>query len=480
MTFSSHSSNHHYDVIIAGTGFASTFFLRELLQKRLPPRRILVLEKGIHTPHHSRVANREIGNWRNQSRCLNRTPKKPWNFSIGFGGGSNCWFGSTPRMLPTEFRTKTEFNAGIDWPISYDELHESYSEVEQIMQISGGATPYRMSRRYPLPPHRMSTSDQILRKANPLHFFPLPTARSSINSKRAKCCGNGTCFLCPIDSKFTIENGLSAIYEKSQVDIHFESALRYLNYENNQVSSVLVSTSSGATTKFSADLYALGTNAIFNPWLLLRSGIDTPQTGTGLCEQVGVKVGVHLSGMENQQGSSISTGWSIHDQISASRMNRSGFAFHTINRPMNLQLDPRSPLSYLELVVSIEDFRQPENRVIAVPNIAKPVIEYTGHSTFADRALKILKERITDILEPLPVKMIRIEETRPTESHIQCTTPMGTNLEDSVIDKQSIHHRLRNLILLGSGNFPTASPANPTLTISALSLLTAKQIGNWA
>jgi choline dehydrogenase-like flavoprotein len=36
-----------------------------------------------------------------------------------------------------------------------------------------------------------------------------------------------------------------------------------------------------------------------------------------------------------------------------------------------------------------------------------------------------------------------------------------------------VHHRWRNLFVLGGGSFPTISPANPTLTLSALSLRAA-------
>jgi choline dehydrogenase-like flavoprotein len=42
-----------------------------------------------------------------------------------------------------------------------------------------------------------------------------------------------------------------------------------------------------------------------------------------------------------------------------------------------------------------------------------------------------------------------------------------------VVDKHLLHHQYRNLFVLGSGSFTTYTPANPTLTLSALSLLAA-------
>jgi choline dehydrogenase-like flavoprotein len=47
---------------------------------------------------------------------------------------------------------------------------------------------------------------------------------------------------------------------------------------------------------------------------------------------------------------------------------------------------------------------------------------------------------------------------------------MSTLPEDGVVDSSLIHHKYRNLFVLGASTFPTISPANPTLTLSALSL----------
>ena len=42
-----------------------------------------------------------------------------------------------------------------------------------------------------------------------------------------------------------------------------------------------------------------------------------------------------------------------------------------------------------------------------------------------------------------------------------------------IVDRNLVHHEIRNLLVLGAGAFPTATPILPTLTISALSLWAA-------
>jgi len=55
---------------------------------------------------------------------------------------------------------------------------------------------------------------------------------------------------------------------------------------------------------------------------------------------------------------------------------------------------------------------------------------------------------------------------------------MGNDPESSVVDRHLVHHQVRNLMVLGGSAFPTCSPANPTLTLSALSLWAAQALFN--
>jgi choline dehydrogenase-like flavoprotein len=84
------------------------------------------------------------------------------------------------------------------------------------------------------------------------------------------------------------------------------------------------------------------------------------------------------------------------------------------------------------------------------------------------------------LLKDLPVEEYHIEELDQNRlggsAHIQGTTRMGLDASNSVVDQGLIHHRIRNLAVLGSGVFPTCPVANPTLILSALSIKSAREL----
>jgi choline dehydrogenase-like flavoprotein len=55
----------------------------------------------------------------------------------GAGGTTLHWLGSTPRMLPNDFKIKTLYGKAVDWPISYDELKAYYEMAENEIGVSG-------------------------------------------------------------------------------------------------------------------------------------------------------------------------------------------------------------------------------------------------------------------------------------------------------------------------------------------------------
>lgn len=58
--------------------------------------------------------------------------------AIRVGGGTTMhWLGSTPRMLPNDFRMYEKYKVAKDWPITYDTLKPYYEMAENEIGISG-------------------------------------------------------------------------------------------------------------------------------------------------------------------------------------------------------------------------------------------------------------------------------------------------------------------------------------------------------
>jgi choline dehydrogenase-like flavoprotein len=82
-------------------------------------------------------------------------------------------------------------------------------------------------------------------------------------------------------------------------------------------------------------------------------------------------------------------------------------------------------------------------------------------------------DSLEKLLAPLPVESINFREWRLTESHVQGTLRMGQADDGSVVDSLMLHHKMRNLVVVGTATYPSCSPANPSLTAAALSIRAA-------
>ena len=468
------------DLILVGTGFASTFFLKRWLASAPPGARVRVLERGQLDPHAWQVANRRNSSFEGEAHVERGGHKKEWVYVIGFGGGSNRWWACTPRMLPSDFRTQTMYGIGRDWPVDYDELEPFYAQVEDAMSVAGPSddTPFRRSTPYPQPPHLATEPERLLAEALPGKFFRQPCARTRrATKKRRVCCASGVCSICPIDVKFSVQNELADVYEDERVELTFGAMVTGVVREAGEVVGVSYE-EGGREQEARGDLVVLGANAIFNAHILLRSGFEHPMLGKRLVEQVGRNVVVYLDGVDNFQGSTSVTGHGYMLYDGEHRRERAAALIETFNIP-DLRRDHGRWRQKLHLKFIYEDLPSEESTVSvdrADPNVA--VTRFGGHSEYTQRGLDALEAQLPDVLAPLPVESIEVRSLNKTEAHILGTTVFGDDPATSVLDRNLIHHEQRNLVVLGSGCFPGAPPANPTLTLSALALRAAEHLAS--
>jgi choline dehydrogenase-like flavoprotein len=484
-----------YDLILVGTSFASSFFLHEYLRHAKPNAKILVLERGRRRPYPELVGMRfDIRKLGDQT--FSRQGKKPWWYAPTFGGTSNMWYGNTPRFLPEDFELQSRFGVGMDWPISYADLEPFYCDAEDLMTISGPSehSPFPRSRPYPHAPHELSNPEKLLLEHHGDDFYVCPTARAhdpqrpDVKTDRAPCCTSFVCNFCPIDSKFTVQNGLAHLYDDPRVELRLGAVVQSVRsadgiatgvewlQEDPELHGTREAIASRKDASATGEVIALGANALFNPHILLRSDLDDGVVGRYLNEQLGIAGIVAFDGVEGFNGSTSCTGHHYRFARGEHRRERAATLLETFTRTW-LRIGKGKWRHNLRVTGVIEDLPQKENRVeVDKRDPSKPITIYGNHSDYAQRSADLFKQDLEKMFEGLPVERIEAgNESRDSEGHILGTARMGSDPATSVVDGDQLHHKLRNLYVLGASSFTTGSTANPSLTVAALSLRSARR-----
>lgn len=457
-----------WDFIIAGSSFAGLFFMRELPAEL----KVLVVERGPMAPHSEQLTTRQ-SKWRDSIEVDNSSGlEKTWLANSLFGGSSNFWWAQTPRFHPSDFELKRRYGVGQDWPYGYAELEPFYTEAEALMEIAGGADRTEflpMSAPYPLAPHVGTLIDRQLWGTR--GWVSIATARSTGGS-RALCCANGVCHLCPVDSKFTVLNGFEH-FARPNVRLLQNTEVRRVIDINKPHATGVELQQSGVTQALLADNVALAANGISNPAILLRSELKNPIVGRYIHEQVSKTVTIDLP-EPNYFGGTSATSHNYHFYDGQHRSKAGAVLIENFNKPNRLRLEPGKWTHRAKLRVIAEDLPLAENRVVLDESDAAKVI-WRGHADYAlkglDRAIEGLQE-----IYPWPIGQVIDEGVNPTEAHIQGTCRIGNDPDEGVVNGDLKVFGSDNVWVLGASAFPTCSPANPTLTLSALSMRAGRRI----
>ncbi len=204
------------DVCIVGSGISAAMVADRLA--RTTTAKIVVVEAGDETvPLAQRPAKRE--------RFL-RYGENPWGAdhlegyevegplqsrSMQVGGLAMHWGGVTPRFSPEDFKHRSLFGVGTDWPISYDDLDPFYQEAEELMGVAGEQGPRELDPRgkpFPMPPLPLTYNLELLKQwawNAGVAMWSQPSAKNSVAYHgRPPCCRNDTCVpICPIGAKYS-------------------------------------------------------------------------------------------------------------------------------------------------------------------------------------------------------------------------------------------------------------------------------------
>jgi quinoprotein glucose dehydrogenase len=156
--------------------------------------------------------------------------------SMQVGGQAMHWGGVTPRFSPEDFRLKTLYGVGDDWPISYDDLEPFYQEAEERLGVAGAQGPADLdprSKPYPMPALPLTYNLQWFKEWGEragIPFWSQPSAKNSVAYMgRPACCRSDTCSpICPIGAKYSPDFTWNRLRAEGRVQLIPRTVVRKL------------------------------------------------------------------------------------------------------------------------------------------------------------------------------------------------------------------------------------------------------------
>ena len=197
------------------------------------------------------------------------------------GGAGTVWTGLTMRMRKVDFRTRSAFGFGDDWPISYEDVEPWYCAAEERMGVSGTDedNPWAPPRTkpYPMPPFELTADDRVLgerlKKAG-IHIHTTPQARNRHAWQGRDACQNfNACAQCPVGARYSPTVHLHEAIATGRCTLRAGVSVRRVLTDANGRARALVCRTQGGTAdfEFGADLVVIAAGAFESARLLLMS-----------------------------------------------------------------------------------------------------------------------------------------------------------------------------------------------------------------
>lgn len=520
-------------VAIAGSGIAATLvakvlsergFLVTLFEKGPDyayPHAMQLQERHLYFPENppSHEADDDLKNL-TLSGTYSQNPDRERFMRVG--GSATVWTAITPRMHPSDFRTRSRFGFGVDWPLTYDDLEPYYSQAEKVIGVSGtdDDNPFapRRSSPFPLPPFELTPADLLLAtRLNDagIRLHSTPQARTRQNYEERPACQNFvSCRFCPIGARYSPNHELRRLLENGRVTLRTNTSVRrILTDRSGKARGLLVQENDGPSAEeFPADVVVVAAGALESARLLLlsrdqqypagignasgsvgqqftfhhlwigtlryRQRLFTGMLGpiTGQTQQFcspaargrhgGIKVefSSHFAGFPPSfnQLANVSSGREILE-LSRDDAHCRGIIFHAESSPERTK--------YLRLAALEDRFGDPFIHL------------HYESSEFDQRTYGFAKELLHRFESATAGEVINFDafEAYDSGSHHMGGCVMGTDPRTSVVSSMGGVHGCQSLFVVGSSVFPgTSGCMNPTLTLSALALRTAESIARGA
>ncbi len=494
------------DVVIVGAGAAGAVFAARLAEAG---KSVVVLEAGPHWTQgdlvSSQIWSRRLkwGGPRTLAageHARGLTMLQGW----GVGGAALHHYGAWPRLHPEDFTLKSDHGIGLDWPVSYDELRPFYDRVQAYAGLSGdtAAEVWRPAADpYPQAPSPRFRQGEIVAAAFEKLGFRTSATPAAITTgwhgERPPCQQDGWCDAgCPILSLF---NPMALHLPKAEAAgavIRARSPVtRVLTEKGRAVGVAYVDMETGQRREQRAKLVVLAGAVVQNARLLLASDEGGLGNRSGL---VGAYVNGHtfsagygLVGEETENHRGHTAG-QVFTQDRYGKV-REGGAFGSVTWIGASAIKPNDLIGIANtrpdlFGTALHDFMRKGSRhliQIGSVNEALPVRENRVELAAERDAIGMPLARMVHTLDPRSLALwaqtreegLRIMKAAgaaeawggpPAVIHLMGGTVMGTDPMASVTDSHGRSHDVPNLLIAGTGLFPTAGGVNPTFTLYAL------------
>ena len=423
------------------------------------------------------------------------------------GGSSLAWGAITPRYHPNDFRMKSRYGVGEDWPMTYNDLDPYYGAAEAFMGVSGADdnpwTPPR-STPYPMPPFPMNDTDRAVKAACDrlgIQLHSVPVARNSTTYRgRSACCYYGTCRACPIGAMYSSDQTIALLELRSnfRLILHAE-AIRIEVDDASRARRVIYLDADGREHAAEAEKIILAVQCVEAVRLLRNS--HTSRFKNGLGNNNGILGRYFLEHAKfyvmgrvkerltpYQQGFETATTFKFHDHSRRGEYAGGRLLVRENAGPSVPQIAIRSGLwgrelkaeinqlfgHYVTLGAFLEQLPNEHNRIDLSRRVRGRAglpgarVDFKLVGEYEQQGFLQMKHEMGRILDAMGAEEVRCIMAPANSGHYMGGHRMGTRPEESVTDGFLELHDVPGLYLATAGAFPTSGISNPTLTTVAL------------
>jgi choline dehydrogenase-like flavoprotein len=454
--------------------------------------------------------------------------KNPYGYAgqsgHGVGGAALHYFANFPRLLPNDFKMKSEYGRAQDWPITYTDVAPYYDRIAQEIGVSGDAKAEEIWRPkgepYPMPPMKTFRNGDVWLKGFQSVGIRMVPAAVGMNSTafkgRPACIYDGWCHVgCPTGALANPVVTFLADARKAGAEVRPRSTVTRVltDAPGGKVTGVEYYDDKKERQVQEANVVVLAAWSGQNPRLLLNSATDKHPKGLGNSSGlVGKYMMAHFGSgtwaifdedVQNHMGTTGAQYMSYDRYDKNSRKGAFGSSFIVAGSALKLSelggiANARSDLFGADLAAFMQRALRGITRINAfgeaMPNIENRVEPASEKDEFGMPLGRIVHSFDRDAAalwnanfeEGLAIaKAAGAKESWSARGnmptiHLMGGTIMGTGAGNSVTSSYGQMHEIPNLYIAGPSIFATAGASNPTYTIFALSLRGAEHlVANW-